>query len=225
MGNFFEGLSIHMHRMGNEAHRLRALLAAAEPGRWLAALACLLVMTLMPSAGALAHITQGQAGGFGQGFEHPLTGPDHFLAMFAVGIWGAQMGGRAVWALPVTFPLIMAAGGVAGMLGLPLAHVELGIALSILALGSAIALGWRPAEAVALILIGVFAICHGYAHGVELPNAADPADYAVGFVLATGMIHVLGVGVGLALNTPMEGRLSRALGAVIAAGGIYFLVV
>ena len=145
--------------------------------------------------------------------------------MFAVGIWGAQMGGRAVWALPVTFPLIMAVGGVAGMLGLPLAHVELGIALSILALGSAIAFGWRPAEAVALILIGVFAICHGYAHGVELPNAADPADYAVGFVLATGMIHVLGVGVGLALNKPMEGRLSRALGAVIAAGGIYFLVV
>ncbi|MGH7126885.1 MAG: HupE/UreJ family protein, partial [Stellaceae bacterium] len=163
----------------------------------------------MPSASALAHIIQGEAGGFGQGFEHPLTGPDHFLAMFAVGIWGAQMGGRAVWALPVTFPLIMAVGGLGGMLGLPLPHVELGIALSILALGSAIAVGWRPIEAVALVLIGVFAICHGYAHGVELPNAADPADYAVGFVMATGLIHVLGVGVGLALNKPMEGRLSR----------------
>jgi urease accessory protein len=183
------------------------------------------VLTLIPSTGALAHITQGQAGGFGQGFEHPLTGPDHFLAMFAVGIWGAQMGGRAVWALPVTFPLIMAAGGVAGMLGLPLPHVELGIALSILALGSAIALGWRPAEAVALILIGAFAICHGYAHGVELPNAADPADYAVGFVIATGLIHLLGVGVGLALNKPLGGRLARVLGAVIAVGGVYFLVV
>jgi urease accessory protein len=145
--------------------------------------------------------------------------------MFAVGIWGAQMGGRAVWALPVTFPLIMAAGGVAGMLGLPLPHVELGIALSILALGSAITLGWRPAEAVALILIGAFAICHGYAHGVELPNAADPADYAVGFVIATGLIHLLGVGVGLALNKPLGGRLARVLGAVIAVGGVYFLVV
>lgn len=193
--------------------------------RWLGALAPAVVLVLMPSASALAHIIQGEAGGFGQGFEHPLTGADHFLAMFAVGIWGAQMGGRAVWALPVTFPLIMTAGGIAGMLGLPLPHVELGIALSILALGSAIAFGWRPIEAVALILIGVFAICHGYAHGVELPSAADPADYAVGFVLATGMIHVLGVGVGLALNKPMEGRLSRALGAAIAVGGIYFLVV
>jgi urease accessory protein len=194
-------------------------------GRWLVALAPAAVLAVIPSAAALAHIIQGEAGGFGQGFEHPLTGPDHFLAMFAVGIWGAQMGGRAVWALPVTFPLIMAAGGVAGMLGMPLPHVELGIALSILALGSAIAFGWRPVEAVALILIGVFAVCHGYAHGVELPNAADPADYAVGFVLATGLIHVLGVGVGLALNKPMEGRLSRVLGAAIAVGGVYFLVV
>ena len=189
------------------------------------ALAAALVLTSITSSGAFAHIIQGQAGGFGPGFEHPLTGPDHFLAMFAVGIWGAQMGGRAVWALPVTFPLIMAVGGVAGMLGMPLPHVELGIALSILALGSAIAFGWRPDEAIALILIGAFAICHGYAHGVELPNSADPADYAVGFVIATGLIHVLGVGVGLVLNKPMEGRLSRALGAVIAVGGIYFLVV
>ena len=182
------------------------------------------VLTFMPQ-GALAHIVQGGAGGFGPGFAHPMTGPDHFLAMFAVGIWGAQMGGRAVWALPVTFPLIMAAGGLAGMLGMPLPHVELGIALSILALGSAIAFGWRPVEAIALILIGVFAICHGYAHGVELPGAADPADYAGGFVIATGLIHLLGVGVGLALNKPLEGRLSRALGAMIAAGGVYFLVV
>ena len=193
--------------------------------RRLIALVPAAMLVPMASTAALAHIIQGEAGGFGQGFEHPLTGADHFLAMFAVGIWGAQMGGRAVWALPVTFPLIMTVGGIAGMLGLPLPHVELGIALSILALGSAIAFGWRPIEAVALILIGVFAICHGYAHGVELPSAADPADYAVGFVLATGLIHLLGVGVGLALNKPLEGRLSRALGAVIALGGIYFLVI
>jgi urease accessory protein len=191
----------------------------------LGALTAATALMFIPSSSAFAHIIQEEAGGFGAGFEHPLTGADHFLAMFAVGIWGAQMGGRAVWALPVTFPLIMAMGGLAGMLGMPLPHVELGIALSILALGSAIAFGWHPAEAIALILIGAFAICHGYAHGVELPNAADPADYAAGFVIATGMIHLLGVGVGLALNKPVEGRLSRALGAVIAAGGVYFLVV
>jgi urease accessory protein len=214
-----------MHWIAKATRRRCAHAMATKPSLWLRALVPAALLVLMPIAPALAHIIQGEAGGFGQGFEHPLTGPDHFLAMFAVGIWGAQMGGRAVWALPVTFPLIMTAGGVAGMLGLPLPHVELGIALSILGLGSAIAFGWRPVEAVALILIGVFAICHGYAHGVELPNAADPADYAVGFVVATGLIHLLGVGVGLALNKPMEGRLSRVLGAAIAMGGVYFLVV
>jgi urease accessory protein len=210
-----------MHRAGGKSDEWRA-----RPSRPIPRLlwVVLLGATVMLSPGlAAAHIIQGSAGGFGQGFEHPLTGPDHFLAMFAVGIWGAQMGGRAVWTLPVTFPLIMAAGGLAGMLGLPLSHVELGIALSILALGAAIAFAWRPVEGIALLLIGIFAICHGYAHGVELPNAADPADYAAGFVIATGMIHVLGVGVGLGLGKPFDGRLARALGAVIAVGGLYFL--
>lgn len=202
--------------------RARRLRAGPE-GIW-AALALAIALMAVPSGGAFAHIIQGSAGGFGAGFEHPLTGPDHFLAMFAVGIWGAQMGGRAVWALPVTFPLIMAAGGLAGMSGLPLPHVELGIALSILALGSAIAFAWRPVDAIALVLIGVFAICHGYAHGVELPGAADPADFAAGFVIATGLIHLLGVGVGLGLGKPFSGRLARRLGAVIATGGVYFLV-
>jgi len=179
---------------------------------------------LVLSGPAAAHIIQGQQGGFGSGFEHPLTGPDHFLAMFAVGLWGAQMGGRSVWTLPVTFPLIMVAGGIAGMLGIPLRGIEIGIALSILALGLAIAFAWRPAEWVALILIAYFALCHGYAHGAELPLATDPADYAVGFVLATGMIHLFGIGVGLGLNKPAQGRFARALGALIGLGGIYFLV-
>lgn len=169
-----------------------------------AASLCLLVSP------AAAHIIQGQQGGFGSGFEHPLTGPDHFLAMFAVGLWGAQMGGRSVWTLPVTFPMIMVGGGIMGMLGLPLPAIEIGIALSIMALGLAITLAWRPAEWVALVLIAYFALCHGYAHGAELPLSADPADYAIGFVLATGMIHLFGIGVGLGLNAPMHGRLSRA---------------
>ena len=128
---------------------------------------------LLPGPAA-AHIIQGAQGGFGSGFAHPLTGPDHFLAMFAVGLWGAQMGGRQVWTLPVTFPLIMVVGGVIGMLGVPLPAIEIGIALSILALGLAIALAWRPAEWIALILIAYFALCHGYAHGAELPLSADP---------------------------------------------------
>jgi urease accessory protein len=173
---------------------------------------------------AAAHIVSGAQGGFGSGFAHPLKGPDHFLAMFAVGLWGAQMGGRALWTLPVSFPLIMVIGAAVGLTGLPLPGVEIGVALSILAFGLAISLAWRPAEWVALALIAYFALCHGYAHGVELPMSADPADYAIGFVLATGAIHLFGIGVGVALDRPMQGRLTRALGALIGLGGIYFLV-
>ena len=173
---------------------------------------------------AVAHIIRGDAAGFGSGFAHPLTGPDHFMAMFAVGLWGAQMGGRALWSLPITFPLIMVLGGLAGILGIPLPGVEIGIALSMLALGLAIAFAWHPAEWVALCLIGIFAICHGHAHGTELPRAADPADFAIGFVLATGLIHLAGIGFGLWLGKPMGGRLTRGLGALIGVGGVYFLV-
>ncbi len=126
--------------------------------------------------------------------------------------------------LPVLFPLIMVVGGIAGMAGVPLPGIEIGIALSILALGLAIAFAWRPAEWVALALIAFFALCHGHAHGVELPRAADPADYAIGFVLATGMIHLFGIGVGLGLNKPVGGRFARMLGALICVGGVYFLV-
>jgi len=173
------------------------------PGRYVTVGVVLGIWLCLLPETAAAHIIQGSQGGFGSGFAHPLTGPDHFLAMFAVGLWGAQMGGRPVWTLPVTFPLIMVAGGVAGMVGIPLPGIEIGIAISILALGMAIALAWRPAEWVALVLIAFFALCHGHAHGAELPLAADPADYAIGFVLATGMIHLFGIGVGLGLNKPV----------------------
>jgi urease accessory protein len=182
-----------------------------------------LTVTLADVRPAAAHIVEGPIGGFSAGFEHPLFGFDHLLAMLAVGIWGAQMGGRRIWTLPVTFPLIMTFGGVAGMAGLPLSHVELGIALSVLALGLAIAFAWRPPEFVALLLVAVFAMFHGYAHGVELPHAADPAAYAAGFVIATGVIHVTGIGIGLLVGRLFEGRVSRGLGATIAAGGVYFL--
>ena len=182
-------------------------------------LGCLALPTV-----AHAHVIQSGANGFQSGFEHPLTGPDHFLAMFAVGLWGAQMGGRSVWTLPVTFPLIMVLGGILGIVGIPLPGIETGIALSIVALGLAIAFAWKPAEWIALLLIAVFAICHGYAHGAELPKAADPADFAIGFVIATGLIHLFGIAVGLALHKPFEGRIACALGALIALGGVYFLV-
>src|SRR5215475_3555869 len=191
-------------------------------GRLLPLLAAVLLVAL--PAPALAHVTPGEIGGFADGFTDPLTGPDHLLAMFAVGVWGAQMGGRSVWALPVAFPLVMTIGGIAGMAGLVLPYVEIGIALSILVLGLAIACKWRPIEIVPLALIAIFALCHGYAHGIELPSAADPAAYAAGFVLATGTIHVAGIGVGLLLGKPMDGWLARGLGGVIAGGGVFYLL-
>ncbi len=173
---------------------------------------------------AEAHLIRNGAAGFASGFAHPLTGPDHFLAMFAVGLWGARMGGRAVWSLPVTFPLVMVVGGFLGMSGLALPGIEIGIALSIVGLGLAVVLDWRPTEWIALLFVSVFAICHGYAHGRELPIAADPADFAIGFVIATGLIHILGISTGLALDKPFGGRLARTLGGVIALAGLWFLV-
>lgn len=180
-------------------------------------------VSLLPSE-ASAHLEGGALGGFQSGFTHPIFGLDHLLAMLAVGIWGAQMGGRNIWTLPVTFPLIMAFGGILGMSGFALPHVELGIALSVFVLGLAIALAWKAPEWAALLLIGVFAVFHGYAHGVELPRAADPASYAIGFVVATGLIHVAGIGIGLLLGRPWNGQLSRALGGAIAVMGIYFAI-
>jgi len=170
-----------------------------------------------------AHIIKGGVGGFSAGFEHPLTGLDHFLAMFSVGLWGAQIGGRSVWTLPVTFPLIMVVGGILGITGVPLPGIEIGIALSILVLGLAIASNWKPAEWIVLGLISIFAICHGHAHGTELPKAADPEDFAVGFVVATGLIHIIGIVVGLVSQKIYSGKFTRVLGALVSLGGIYFL--
>jgi len=188
-----------------------------------ASLAAGAVFTLTLCVPAIAHDAVSALGGFASGFRHPLFGADHFLAMFAIGLWGAQMGGLSVWTLPVTFPLIMVVGGIAGMAGIDIPFVELGIAVSVIVLGAAIVLAWHPPQAAALIVVGIFAIFHGYAHGKELPTAADEIAYAVGFVIATGLIHVLGIGVGLALHKPLHGALARGLGGLIAMAGAYFV--
>lgn len=177
----------------------------------------------LPSA-ALAHTIGGPMGGFGSGFGHPLAGFDHFLAMLAVGLWGAQMGGRSVWSLPATFPLIMCIGGVAGMLGLmPDETIRLAIAISLVVLGGVIAARWVAPEWAALVIVAFFAIFHGYPHGQLTLRAADPAAFTVGFVVSTGAIHILGIAVGYGLGRIWNGRLVQALGAGIVACGIYFL--
>lgn len=189
----------------------------------LAGLAFLAVAAL-PSP-ASAHVLGGPMGGFGSGFGHPLAGFDHFLAMLAVGLWGAQMGGRAVWSLPATFPLIMCIGGVAGMLGLmPDETIRIAIAISLVVLGGVIAARWVAPEWAALIIVAFFAIFHGYPHGQLTLRATDPAAFTVGFVVSTGAIHILGIAVGLGLNRVWNGNLVRAMGAAIVAAGVYFLL-
>ncbi len=181
-------------------------------------------LLLLPSA-ANAHVMDGPLGGFGSGFGHPLAGPDHFLAMLAVGLWGAQIGGRTVWTLPATFPMIMCVGGVLGMLGiLPTDIVQVGIALSVLVLGGVIAANWKAPEWTALLLISIFAILHGIPHGVLAPRATDPAAFTVGFVVSTGVIHVIGIAIGAALKPIAGGRLVQGLGAAIALAGLWFLL-
>ena len=182
----------------------------------------LLALTAMPAS---AHVMDGPLGGFGSGFGHPLAGFDHLLAMLAVGLWGAQMGGRSVWTLPATFPLIMCIGGIIGMTGvLPDQPIEYGIALSVIVLGGAIASAWKAPEWAALALISAFALMHGYPHGVLAPRASDPAAFTVGFVVSTGVIHVVGIGIGAALKPIAKGRLVQALGAAISLAGVWFMV-
>jgi urease accessory protein len=152
-----------------------------------------------------------------------LFGPDHVVAMVAVGLWGAFLGAPAIWLLPVVFPLVMAAGGAIAILGLQLAHVEIGIALSAIVLGLMVALALAPPLWIAAVLVGTFAIFHGHAHGAELPAGADPVAYALGFVVATGALHLSGIAFGLLAQWP-AGRIAvRAAGGAIAIAGLVFL--
>jgi urease accessory protein len=172
---------------------------------------------------AAAHAGTGLSGGFVSGFGHPFTGSDHLLAMFSVGLWGACLGRPLIFALPVIFPSVMAGGAVLGMLGVPVPPVELGIALSVLVLGGCIACSLKAPVWVASVIVATFAVFHGYAHGRELPSAADPIGYSVGFVLATGLLHVLGVAVGFLNNRPIGVVATRGMGAAIGCMGVWFV--
>ncbi len=172
---------------------------------------------------AQAHEGAGLAGGFMSGFAHPLLGWDHVVAMLAVGLWGAFLGAPALWLLPVVFPLVMAAGGALGVLGVPLPAVEVGIAVSAIALGGVVAGALRPPLWAAALLVALFAVFHGHAHGTELPQAASPLAYSLGFVVATGLLHLTGIALGLLTRWP-AGRIAvRGMGAGIALLGVLFL--
>lgn len=171
---------------------------------------------------ALAHEQVGAAAGFLTGLRHPISGLDHVLAMIAVGLWGAQLGAPAIWVLPVAFPMTMAVGGFLGLLGVPLPGVEIGIGFSALLLGSMVALEARPPLAVAALLVAFFAIFHGYAHGVELPAGQSGLTYSIGFVIATGCLHGVGIAIGLVHRWRWGKVALRVAGAAVALAGVYF---
>ncbi|SMC47539.1 HupE/UreJ family protein [Rhizobium sp. RU36D] len=185
----------------------------------------IILLTLIPSM-AFAHTAGGAAGlsgGFASGFMHPVLGWDHVAAMVAVGLWGAFLGQPAVWVLPVAFPVIMAFGGMLGVLGVQIPMVESGIAASSIVLGLLIAFAVRAPLAVSLAVVGAFAIFHGHAHGTELPEAANPIAFSIGFVIATGLLHLVGIVIGLLASVPMGRPAIRAGGALVAAVGFGFL--
>lgn len=172
---------------------------------------------------ASAHTETGAIGGFISGFVHPLTGLDHLVAMVAVGLWGAFLGGRAMWMLPVAFPVVMAFGGALGVLKVPIPAVETGVALSGVVLGLLVAFAVKPPVAWAAVIVGLFGLFHGHAHGTELPESASPMTYAVGFVVSTGLLHLAGIALGLLVRWPWGKVMVRCGGVAIALIGLGFL--
>lgn len=193
--------------------------------RALLALVALFATAAVP---ALAHTGTGPVSGLAAGFAHPMGGLDHMLAMIAVGLLGASLGGRWMWALPAIFVSVMIVGGLAGVSGAPLPLVELGIKGSVVVLGLAIVFGASLSGVAAAALVAVFAIFHGHAHGTEMPASVAAFDYAAGFVAATAILHAAGLGIGLStgLLAGRTGVLARqAGGGAIAALGLVVLLV
>jgi len=197
------------------------VMARRESYARLAALSSVAAITLWPAA-VWSHTGSGEAGGFWTGVRHPVSGRDHALALIAVGLWGAQLGIPAVWLLPVAFSMMMAFAGMFGLMGLPLPGVEMGIAGSAVVLGVMVLAEARPTPLVALAIVAVFAVFHGHAHGTELPEGQSRLLYSMGFVIATGLLHGVGIGIG-SVHRWDAGRVAlRVAGAVVLVAGIFF---
>lgn len=183
----------------------------------------LFAVFLLAPVSAWAHVESGQAGGFLSGLSHPVSGLDHVLAMVAVGLWGAQLGAPAMWMLPVAFPMMMAFGGMLGLMGIPVPGIEVGIAISGIVLGALILGETKMPLIGALLVVAFFAIFHGHAHGTELEAGQNAMLYSLGFVLCTGTLHGIGIAMGL-LHRWQFGRLAlRGAGSLVMAGGLFFL--
>jgi urease accessory protein len=185
-----------------------------------------LMASLLASSAAQAHLGIGDTNGFGHGFAHPLSGLDHVLAMVAVGLFAAHLGGRALWLVPLSFVSMMMVGGALGVAGVRLPFAEIGIGLSVVVLGIAVAASYDMATAFAMALVGFFAIFHGHAHGTEMPASASGLAYGAGFVLATATLHAIGIGIGLLIGKMSElhgRRVLQAAGSAMALAGVAIL--
>ena len=195
----------------NRIHWQLSVLALAATG-----------LALAPAA-AWAHVDGHHGGGFLAGLLHPISGLDHVVAMVAVGLWGAVLGPPALWVLPVAFPLVMAFGGLLGLLGVPIPGVEIGIAVSGLAMGLRVLLELRPPLWLAALIVSAFAVFHGHAHGAELPAGSNALLYSLAFVIATGLLHLLGILLGETRRWPGGRRFVQGAGGVVALVGLWFL--
>ncbi len=173
---------------------------------------------------AEAHVGVGQTTGFFSGLAHPIGGPDHLLAMLGVGLWAAQRGGRALWLVPLAFVSVMAIGGLLGMAAVSLPLVERGIVASVLILGILIAAAVELPLAASVLIVGLFALLHGHAHGAEMPTTASGLSYGVGFILATALLHLCGIGLGLLAQKAGSPRLIRYAGGAIAVCGVVLML-
>lgn len=185
-----------------------------------------LTLFLVPTA-ALAHTGVGDTSGFMHGFMHPLGGLDHQLAMTLVGIFAYQLGGRALWLVPLTFIGVTALGGFLGVAGIPVPFIELGIALSGIALGAIVAFGVKVPVAAAIGIVGLFAIFHGHAHGSEMPMDASCLEYGFGFMLATALLHAVGIGIGLMISMTTKwlgNNVYRVAGGLPSVAGVGILL-
>jgi urease accessory protein len=187
---------------------------------------CAVAVAFLPVA-ASAHVGAGDTHGFLHGFSHPLSGIDHTLAMVAVGLFAAQLGGRALWLVPLTFVSVMALAGIAGMAGVKLPFAEIGIGMSIAVLGLAIAFRLSVPTLVAMSVVGFFAIFHGHVHGTEMPESASGLAYGLGFLCATALLHTTGVGLGLTIakaNENYSRKIVQIGGGAMAIAGITILM-
>lgn len=184
------------------------------------------VFLALSASMAEAHTGVGGTAGLAHGFVHPFSGLDHILAMVAVGLFAANLGGRALWLVPASFVGMMAVGGVLGITGITVPFVEIGIALSVVVLGAAVALNWNLPVAAAMALVGFFAIFHGHAHGAEMPSDASGFSYAIGFMLATAILHAVGIGLGLGFGAWARShsqRITQLGGSAMALAGVGIL--